>query len=643
MKFMEDFWVQQSRGDSASMSLDMLARRVEEQNNIVVLLQILNRQGDLKQLYKDLELFFQNVSGVDRVQIIVDEPEVLPESTGNSVDSLFKIDLFTGGNNIGSLCFSTTPAESLQPHLYILAAILATGIESNINTQKLIIRDQQLVEFVDQLPFGIISIGRKGNIRRCNESGFKITGYSSDEVIGKHFLRFVPRKKRLLRGLAKAIHGHVSYFETFIKLKSGELLEVSVQVLNPEPFYTIVVIKDITEDKNNTRELLKAKGNAEAANRAKSEFLANMSHEIRTPLNGVIGFAELLSITELSDVQKHYVDNLVLSANTLLELINNVLDFSKIEAGKLELRPARGNIVSITEGVADMLKYNAHRKGVEFILNIQPGIHSDVVIDELRFRQVLMNLISNAIKFTDNGEVEVSLREKSLDLNRSECIYHVSVRDTGIGISENDRKKLFKNFSQVNTAYVGKVGGTGLGLVISGLLLHKMGTEIKLSSTPGMGSTFSFDLRLPVYNAEAELRGPALKAIKNTLLVGNNLLSRSVISEMLRFKGMDVQEASDGVEAVMCLDSDSPVDFIIVDFNMPVINGIEMVRRIRASEGGKKRTPILVLFSSFDDVNLQLECKSLGVHRMLKPVKISELYQVLYIVDEFLLDEREPN
>src|SRR5690606_37961206 len=136
--------------------------------------------------------------------------------------------------------------------------------------------------------------------------------------------------------------------------------------------------------------------------------------------------------------------------------------FSKIEAGKLELRPARGNIVSITEGVADMLKYNAHRKGVEFILNIQPGIHSDVVIDELRFRQVLMNLISNAIKFTDNGEVEVSLREKSLNLNRSECIYHVSVRDTGIGISENDRKKLFKNFSQVNTAYVGKVGGTGL-------------------------------------------------------------------------------------------------------------------------------------------------------------------------------------
>jgi CheY-like chemotaxis protein len=326
-----------------------------------------------------------------------------------------------------------------------------------------------------------------------------------------------------------------------------------------------------------------------------------------------------------------------------LELINNVLDFSKIEAGKLELRPARGNIVSITEGVADMLKYNAHRKGVEFILNIQPGIHSDVVIDELRFRQVLMNLISNAIKFTDNGEVEVSLREKSLDLNRSECIYHVSVRDTGIGISENDRKKLFKNFSQVNTAYVGKVGGTGLGLVISGLLLHKMGTEIKLSSTPGMGSTFSFDLRLPVYNAEAELRGPALKAIKNTLLVGNNLLSRSVISEMLRFKGMDVQEASDGVEAVMYLDSDFSVDFMVIDFNIPVINGLELVRRIRSTKGPKSQIPILVLFSSFDDVNLQLECKSLGVHRMLKPVKISELYQVLYIVDEFLLDEREPN
>lgn len=636
---MSEAWAQMKGGDYDSEVGEQLIKRVKELQDTVDLLQMLNSRSDFAELIGDVELFFQQLSGVEFVRLQLYYSKRLNINSESLPKHPFIIPLRVDDVTVGVLQFSSLPGEDLKFHLLALADKLSLGLEQRIRNEITALSEARLKTYIDRAPLGIFAVNKKGRIMDSNRCVSDITGYEPSELKGRLFLNLIPSKRhqKVLRNVNKLIESGEGFMELKIENKAGKLREVSVNIVEANDSYSIGILKDITEERGVTKDLLKAKANAEAANRAKSEFLANMSHEIRTPLNGVIGFSELLSITDMSEIQKQYLDNISVSANTLMELINNVLDFSKIEAGKLNLHADKGNIIRIVETLADILRYSAHKKGVEFILNIQPDIHSFVEVDELRLRQVLMNLLSNAIKFTDHGEVELSLKEKHLDREKGLCIYSISVRDTGIGISDNDRKALFKSFSQIETVSSRKFGGTGLGLVISNMLLGKMGSKIELDSTPGLGSIFSFDLQLPIFIPEIKSDPRPLKAIQKVLVVGDNSLSRSVISEMLLYKGLEVTEASDGVEALMALDGFSSPDFLIIDNNMPIFNGVDVIKKLRSLEKPGQALPILLLFSSFDDVRAISDSYGSDIqYKMIKPAKMGELYDVLFKADEAL-------
>lgn len=371
-----------------------------------------------------------------------------------------------------------------------------------------------------------------------------------------------------------------------------------------------------------------AKEQAEAASRAKSEFLANMSHEIRTPLNSVIGFTELLNRTPLNISQKRFVENANISAQSLLEIINDILDFSKIEAGKLELAPIKTDIVEIVEQVCDMVKYQAIQKDLELLLNIQPDIPRYGVVDPIRLKQILVNLISNAIKFTERGEVELRVKfEEKGDFTGRFTFY---IRDTGIGISQDEQKRLFKAFTQADSSTTRKFGGTGLGLVISNHLAEKMGDRIHMKSTFGKGSEFFFSIDSQI-DSNDYIGGTTLVNIKRVLIVDDNANNRTILEQTFKSWNIESISCSDGLEAVSLVKVSDPFDLIVIDFKMPLINGIDTIRMLRNDAiVDKDKLPVIIMCSSDDDSLINEESRKSGmIYKLVKPIKISVLFDYL--------------
>ncbi|GHB34438.1 response regulator [Mongoliitalea lutea] len=378
------------------------------------------------------------------------------------------------------------------------------------------------------------------------------------------------------------------------------------------------------------RSLIEAKEEAEKSNKAKSEFLANMSHEIRTPLNGVIGFTDLLINTELSEVQLQYVESANSSAHSLLGIINDILDFSKIEAGKLELEEVETDIVELIEQTADIVKFNTSSKDLELLLNIQVDIPRYIIVDPIRLKQILVNLLSNAIKFTNKGEVELIVKFEDYPTEQEVGKYTFSIRDTGIGISEEQQQKLFKSFSQADSSTTRKFGGTGLGLVISQMLAEKMDSQIEISSQVGVGSTFYFSIKRP-YKSKVNNRIKEFSSIKKILLIDDNANNRKILSDILHHWKIETEEADNGLNALQILDEEKKFDILIVDYHMPFMDGLTTIaeaKKIIATFKGKK--PKILLYSSVDDIqsderflNLEIDAK------LIKPAKISELFNCL--------------
>jgi signal transduction histidine kinase/DNA-binding response OmpR family regulator len=375
-------------------------------------------------------------------------------------------------------------------------------------------------------------------------------------------------------------------------------------------------------------ELIRSKELAVAASVAKSNFLSNMSHEIRTPLNGVIGFTELLRTTPLNKLQSEYLENAITSANSLLGVISDILDFSKIESGKMELEAIKTDIIQLFENSSDIIKIMASRKGLELLLNIQPDIPRFAYIDPIRTKQILVNLLSNAVKFTHTGEIELSLSFESI--TKKEGVFKVSVRDTGIGIKDSDRHKLFKAFSQADTSTTRRYGGTGLGLIISNSLARQMGGSIEFKSEYGKGAIFSFEI-ISSYEHGHEADRKSIKNLKSVLFIDDNANNRSIMQHTFNYWKIEFTGVESGTDALMLLHSSYNYDLIIVDYHMPDMDGLETIKKIRQLLSKSiENQPIIMLHSSSDDLMLHEKAKELNVKYLLtKPVKKDELYYYL--------------
>ncbi len=453
-------------------------------------------------------------------------------------------------------------------------------------------REAQLAAIVDSSDDAIMAADLDGTALSWNLGAERLYGYSAEEVVGRPVSVIVPpdRKDEFRNLFERVVQGErIIGHETVRQRKDGQLVEVSITV-SPITNETGEIVgasaigRDIHERKRLEAELEAARDEAMEVSRLKSEFLATMSHEIRTPMNGVIGMTGLLLGTDLSPEQRDYAETARSSAEALLTVINDILDFSKIEAGRLDLEIIDFELRSVVEEVADLLADSAHDKGLELATVVPPDLPQVVGGDPGRLRQVLLNLASNAIKFTSEGEVLV--RAKLADENQDDVVIRFEVTDTGIGIPAEAQARLFTSFTQADASTTRRYGGTGLGLAICKQLTELMGGDIGVESQVGEGSTFWFTVRFEKRASASPPPTPTALAGRRVLVVDDNATNRAILDQVLRAWDMEPTPAETPAEALDLMHAGvlrrQPFDMALLDFNMPGMDGLELARAIKA-------------------------------------------------------------
>ncbi|NNF21875.1 MAG: PAS domain S-box protein [Saprospiraceae bacterium] len=479
-----------------------------------------------------------------------------------------------------------------------------------------------------------------GIITMISPSATLMLGHDTDELIGSDILAYFESRRKTSTMLKKLFDKKlVKNFEGTVRTKRGRKIQFlcNIRLITQKGQDVEIegVVRDITALKKSNQELRKAKDLAEKSLRIKERFLANMSHEIRTPMNGIIGMIDLIGSTKLNLEQSEYIQTIKKSSDTLLNILNDILDLSKIEAGKMELRSEPVKLIETFEKVYELYSQQAQINNIFLYYHLDDRLPEMVVTDETRLLQVISNLVSNAIKFSEKkGNVNISIRlgeEKS-----DHYVFKVSIKDSGIGISEKDQQLLFQSFNQIDSSVSKKFGGTGLGLAISKELVKSMAGNIGVVSTPGLGSTFWFTFKAAKLSDDLKLKQEDETALSKQfegtapkiLLVDDNDINRRVASQILKKSGCKVIEARDGFEAVSKVKR-STFDLIFMDIQMPRMDGIETTKKIRTLRL-KKSSPVVAMtaYSMEEDRKKFLEqgmddyiSKPIKAHALIDKVK----------------------
>jgi PAS domain S-box-containing protein len=542
-----------------------------------------------------------------------------------------------GGQNLGLMLLAhTRPDAPFNEEQTDLARLLSQLAAVAINSARQFERLNKAISFqrkiLDTAATAVFTVDAQKQISSINEAFCEITGYTRDEVLGKPCTILCASaysaESCILHDAAQ--QGKAQHLEREIEAKDGRHLSIlkNVDRLCDEKGRVIGGIESFVD----VTALIEARRAAEAANRAKSEFLANMSHEIRTPMNGIIGMADLLADTSLASEQREYLGAIQTSADALLALLNDILDLSKIEAGRLVLEQVDFDLVALVENMAQVLAVRAESKRLELVTRLRPDLPRHLRGDPMRLRQVLFNLVGNAIKFTEQGEVVINI--EASEGGPGQVLIHGSVSDTGIGIPPEKLTVIFDRFQQAEGFTTRKYGGSGLGLAISKQLVQMMGGSIWVESQLGKGSVFHFTARLTLAQTLAAQPADAPQALcgLRALVVDDNAANRAILCQNLRHWQMHAEEASGGQEALDILQAAAKrgvrYDFVLLDVAMPGMDGLEVLRRLR--DDPQLSALKVIMLSSLQHQELRNMMKREQVATYLtKPLRREELLRAL--------------